>query len=713
MSVHQTTETWRGYNEKISSRHLDRLAVVYVRQSTMQQVLDHQASTQLQYGLVHRAVALGWSEKRVVVIDDDLGQSGTSVEGRQGFQRLVAEVGLDHVGLVLGMDMSRLARSSKDWHQLLEICGLFGTLIADLDGIYDPSHYNDRLLLGLKGTMSEAEIHVLKQRMYQGKLYKARRGELRFPVPIGYVRAPGGEVGFDPDEQVQHVVRLIFRKFDEIGTLHGVLRYLVKHDVAVGVRERAGTAKGTLVWRRPNRMTLQNVLKNPIYAGAYAYGRRQVDARHKQPGRPSTGRVTRAPQDYHVLLPDHVPAYITWAQYERNVACLAANRAHADAIGAVRQGASLLSGLMGCGKCGRRMQVRYGGAKNVPGYMCHRGAIDYGDDLCQYMPSEPIDAFVSQWVLKALEPAALTLSLEATARLEQERHALDQLWRQRVERAAYEAERAARHYRLVEPENRLVARQLAQDWEEKLTAQRQLQEDYQRFLHAQPQVLSPAERDAIQKLAHNIPALWHAPTTTMSERKEIVRQIIQRVRVAAEDQSEHLTITIEWIGGGTTTGVTTRPMSRLENLRDYPQLCERMRTLVADGYRTAQMTDALAQEGFRSPRRGEPFTQEAIRNLRRRLGLSSHGARCHPVLKLHEWGISALAGALAISPSTVYLWRKRGVVQSRWEPALKRWVVWADGAELDRLKAYSRQSVGAKNRQEWLDAQSSPAQGSL
>jgi hypothetical protein len=586
-------------------------------------------------------------------------------------------------------------------------------LIADLDGIYDPSHYNDRLLLGLKGTMSEAEIHILKQRMYQGKLHKARRGELRFPVPIGYVRAPGGEVGFDPDAQVQHVVRLIFRKFDEIGTLHGVLRYLVTHDVKVGVREREGAAKGTLVWRRPNRMTLQNVLKNPIYAGAYAYGRRQVDARHKQPGRPSTGRVTRAPQDYHVLLPAHVPAYITWAQYERNVARLAANRAHADAIGAVRQGAALLSGLMGCGKGGRRMQVRYGGAKNVPGYRCHRGASDYGDDLCQYMPSKPIDAFVSQWVLKALEPAALTLSLEATARVEQERHALDQLWRQRVERATYEAERAARHYRLVEPENRLVARQLAQDWEEKLTAQRQVQEDDQRFVHAQPQVLSHAERDAIQKLAQNIPALWHAPTTTMSERKEIVRQIIQCVRVAAEDQSERLSITIEWMGGGTTTGISTRPMSRMEHLRDYPQLCERLRTLVADGYRTAQITDALAQEGFRSPRRGEPFTQEAIRNLKRHLGLSSHGARCHPVVKFPEWGIPELAGALAISPSTVYLWRTRGLVQSRWDPALNRWVVWADGTELDRLKAYSRQSVGAKNRQEWLEAQSLPESSSL
>jgi DNA invertase Pin-like site-specific DNA recombinase len=320
MSLHHVTEEWCGYADKIGPRHLDRLAVVYVRQSTMQQVLDHQESTRLQYSLVRRAVAWGWSEARVLVIDEDLGQSGTSAEGRHGFQRLVAEVGLDHVGLVLGVEMSRLARSSKDWHQLLETCALFSTLIADVDGIYDPRLYNDRLLLGLKGTMSEAELHLLKQRMYHGKLNKARRGELSFPLPIGYVWDSAGAIGFDPDEQVQHVVRLIFRKFDELGTLHALLRYLVQQGIELGVRLREGPAKGTLEWRRPNRMTLQNLLKSPIYAGAYAYGRRQVDARKKQPGRPSTGRVTRPRQDYHVLLQEHVSAYITWEQYEQSPA---------------------------------------------------------------------------------------------------------------------------------------------------------------------------------------------------------------------------------------------------------------------------------------------------------------------------------------------------------------------------------------------------------
>lgn len=371
----------------------------------------------------------------------------------------MAEVGLDHVGLILGVEMSRLARSSKDWHQLLEMCAWFSPLIADLDGIYDPAPFNDRLLLGLKGTMSEAELHLLKQRLHQGKLHKARRGDLRFPLPMGYVRDATDEIRFDPDEQAQHVVDLMFRKFDESGTLNGLLRYLVKQGIEVGVRNRQGPAQGALEWRRPNRMTLQNVLKNPIYAGAYAYGRRQVDRRQKQPGRPSTGRVTRLQPDSHVLIPDHHPASITWDQYERNVSRLEANRAHAETPGAVRDGASLLAGRVTCGTWGRRMQVRYGGPANVHGYVCNRLATDYGDDFCGYLQGDSLDTFVSPWVLKALEPATLTLSLEATMRLEEERQEMDQLWQLRLERAAYEAERAARHYHLIEPENRLVARQ--------------------------------------------------------------------------------------------------------------------------------------------------------------------------------------------------------------------------------------------------------------
>jgi DNA invertase Pin-like site-specific DNA recombinase len=707
MSLHHGTEEGQWYTEKIGPRHWERLAVVYVRQSTMQQVLEHQESTRLQYGLVRRAIAWGWPEARVLVIDDDQGRSGTSAEGRHGFQRLVAEVGLDHVGLILGVEMSRLARSSKDWHQLLEICALFGTLIADLDGIYDPSQYNDRLLLGLKGTMSEAELHLLKQRMYQGILQKARRGALSFALPIGYVHNASGEVVYDPDEQVQHVVRLIFRKFDELGTLHALLRYLVQHDIQLGVRVREGPAKGILEWRRSNRMTLQNMLKHPMYAGAYTYGRRQVDARKKQPGRPSTGRVTRPRPAYHVLLKDHVPAYITWAQYEQHLARLAANRARAETIGAVRHGPSLLAGLLVCGQCGCRLQVRYGGSRMLHSYTCDRVATTYGGTYCQYLPGEPIDAFVSQWVLTALEPAALTLSLEATAHLEQERQALDQLWQQRLERAAYEAERAARHYRAIEPEHRLVARQLAKDWEEKLTAYRQLQEEYERFVQAQPQSLSGAEREAIAQLAHNIPALWHAATTTMAERKEIVRQIIHRVIVAGEGTSERLQITIEWVGRGVTAGIITRPISRIEHLSYYPLLCERIKTLAQAGYSTVQITACLAQEGFHSPKQAKPFSRQSVIELMRRLEVHQPHRRRRPALHEHEWWLSDLESELRIVNSTLHQWRKRGWLQARWHEQSKRWVAWADAAELQRLKQRSARPAGYESRQRWLDAQPS------
>lgn len=489
-------------SEKIGASHLQRLAVVYVRQSTTQQVLEHGESTRLQYGLADRARTLGWPEERILIIDDDLGKSASSAEGRERFARLVAEVGLDHVGIILGIEMSRLARSSKDWHQLLEICALFGTLICDLDGVYDPASYNDRLLLGLKGTMSEAELHILKQRLHQGKVNKARRGELTFPVPIGYVRRPSGEVVFDPDEEVQQVVHLIFEKFEELTTLNAVLRYLVRNGVKLGVRIHEREGKGELEWRRPGRTTLQSMLKNPIYAGAYAYGRRRVDPRKKKPGRPGTGIVTRPTpsKEWHVLLKDRLPAYISWERYEENVKRLAENRARSDAMGAPRAGASLLQGLLICGRCGHRMSVRYG-ERGRHLYLCNRLKTNYGGTECQYVAGPPLDEFVGEKVLEALEPASLDLSLEAAKHVEEEREELDRLWQKRMERAAYEAERSGRHYRLLEPENRLVARQLAKDWEEKLAAQQRLEEDHHRFRSERPKLLTESEREAIRRLS--------------------------------------------------------------------------------------------------------------------------------------------------------------------------------------------------------------------
>jgi DNA invertase Pin-like site-specific DNA recombinase len=331
---------WERLGSKVGDRHLARLAVVYVRQSTRRQVADHSESTRLQYGLVERAVALGWQTSRVLVIDEDLGKSGSSAAGRVGFGRLVTEITMGHVGLVLGIEMSRLARSGADWYQLLELCALSGALLADADGIYDPVDYNDRLLLGLKGTMSEAELHL-------PEAADAGRGELAIALPTGYVRRPSGEAALDPDEQAQAVVRLIFAKFAELGTLHAVLRWLVDHGVELGMRLRCGPDKGELVWRRPNRMTLQNILHSPVYAGIYAYGRRRVDPHRQLPGRPSTGRVVRDADQWLVAIPGALPAYVTVEAYHANLARLAANAARAETPGVVRAGSALLSGWRG------------------------------------------------------------------------------------------------------------------------------------------------------------------------------------------------------------------------------------------------------------------------------------------------------------------------------------------------------------------------------
>jgi DNA invertase Pin-like site-specific DNA recombinase len=698
---------WELRSEKIQSWHHDRLALVYVRQSTPQQVQDHQESTRLQYGLTGRAHDLGWAVERVVVIDDDLGKSGASADGRPGFQRLVTEVSLDHVGIILGVEMSRLARSGKDWHQLLELCALFRTLIADLDGVYDPAEYNDRLLLGLKGTMSEAELHILKQRMHQGRLNKARRGELAIPVPIGYVRRPSGEVTFDPDEQVQTVVRLILHQFEQLGTLNAVLRYLVQHEIQLGIRVRAGPGTGDLEWHRPNRMTLQNLLRNPIYAGAYAYGRRQVDPRRQRPGRPSSGRRVIDPDGWLVLLPDRLPAYITWEQYERNLARLRANQARADAIGAVRGGPALLAGLVVCGRCGHRMTVRYGGAATRHSYVCGRLLTDYGAELCQQVAGRSLDQCVSRQVLAALEPAALEFSLAAAAQIEQERAELDRLWQQRLERAAYEVARVERQYQAAEPENRLVVRQLERAWEEKLAAQQQLDEAYHRFTREQPRRLSPTEQATIRQVAADIPALWDAPTTTDADRKAIVRQIVERVTVAVHGASERMRVTITWAGGAETADEIVRPVARLEQLSYYPQLVERLHALAAEGLSMATIAQRLNAEGFRPPKRREHFGAQGVQDLFRRLGGTPAQARLprHAGLGEHEWWLADLARAVGMPPITLFNWIQRGWVTGRQEAQPpRRWILWADEAELEQLRERHRRPTSYYTRRQWVEA---------
>lgn len=683
---------------KIREYHWTRLAIVYVRQSSPQQVQDHRESTARQYALVDRAVALGWPADRVLVIDEDQGQSGQSVAGRPGFQRLLAEVGLDHVGMVLELEMSRLARSCKDWHHLLELCGVFHTLLADADGLYDPTDYNDRLLLGLKGMMSEAELHILKSRMLEGKRNKARRGDLLNHPPIGYVRGPDGDYQLDPDEQVQGVVRLIFDIFERQGSLHGLLRWLKARDVRMPVRPHFGPQRGQLEWRRPNRMTLQNMLHHPIYAGAYRWGHRKVDPRRQQPGRRSTGRTINAPEECEVLLKDRFPAYISWDRFAAIGKRLADNRAIAEAMGAPREGSSLLAGLLVCGRCDRHLMVCYGGSNNYLRYSCSRAVIDYGEPLCQSLSGKVLDDFVAEQVLKVLEPAALELSLAAEAELRGQRQRLENHWKQRLERAACEADRAGRQHAAVEPENRLVGRELERRWEEALRQQRQVEEDYERFCRQQPEELTAAQREAVLRLAHDVAHIWRAATTTPQDRQEILRLLLDRIHVNVEGKSEHVEVTLHWAGGFTSHHRLIRPVSRYEQLSNYRALCDRIDALRKQRCSSAEIARHLNAEGFHPPKRTALFNAGSVTRLmaaRGRQGPRPHAMTDPALLEEHESWLTDLSRQLEIPVATLHKWQRVGWIHSRKVPvAGGRWAVWADAEELARLRrlrSYRRQ----------------------
>jgi DNA invertase Pin-like site-specific DNA recombinase len=678
-----------GDSTKIQGQHRDRLAVVYVRQSTPQQLVRHQESTRLQYGLVERALAFGWAQQRVLVIDEDLGKSADQAHGRPGFQRLVAEVSLAHVGIVFGLDISRLARSSRDWHHLLEVCALFGTLIGDLDGVYDPMDYNDRLLLGLKGTMFEAEGHVLKQRLLAGKRAKAQRGELGMQVPMGYLRRPAGDVVKDPDAQAQAVIELVFDQFARQTTVGGVLRYLVQHGLTLPCRSASGLTKGDLEWRRPTRCTLTNMLRHPMYAGAYVYGRRPTDPRRKQPGRPATGKRVAPRQEWQVLRHDHYPAYLSWEQFERNQRQLAANCTAAQ--GAIRRGPSLLAGLVMCGRCGLRMSVVYTNNGTGLRYVCGQAKTHYEAPRCQSLVGPALETLVNTLVLQALEPAALEVSLQVAADVEAERQQLHQQWTYRLERARYEVERIVRQYNAVEPEHRLVARTLERQWEAALAAEETLTADYHRFLATQPVTLSATERNAIRQLASDIPALWRAPTTTQTERQAIIRLLVQRVVVTVQGESEHVAVRVDWVGGHSTEASLIRPVARLEQLSYYPQLQARVVALYTQGKDRTTIAQTLNAEGWRPAKRRATFTALMVGRLLARQGLRYLApARTLPVVHTaDEWTLQALAQTVGIPQETLYAWLRRGHLTARRDTSVSppRWIIRADATELARLRA--------------------------
>jgi DNA invertase Pin-like site-specific DNA recombinase len=671
------------------------MAIVYVRQSTQHQVLEHRESTARQYALADRAIALGWPAAAVEVIDEDQGRSGSSAEGRSGFQRLLAAVSSDRVGIILGLEMSRLARSCKDWHALLELCAIYRTLLADADGLYDPSQYNDRLLLGLKGTMSEAELHILKSRLQQGMWNKAERGEVLNHPPIGYVRTPAGDFVIDPDEQVQSVVRIVFDQFTRRGSVNGLLRWLAHHDVKLPVRPHFGMNRGELEWRRANRVTLLGMLRHPIYAGAYRWGHRELDPRKKVPGRPTTGRTFKAHDECRVLIRDRFPAYVTWDEFENNQQKLEENSSLSKLLSAPRHGPSVLAGLVVCGRCGRRMLVGYnntGGASKTKTlrYSCLRDAIDYGEEKCQSLSGAALESLVVERLLQVVSPASLELSLAAAEDIERERQQLDDHWQQRLARSCYEVEQARRQYAAVDPDHRLVARELERRWDEALRADDRLQADYARFQQDSPKQLSQHERAQIQALAEDLPALWRADSTTPEDRQTIARLLLEQVTVTVEGNTDRVDVELRWAGGFVSRHTLSRPVQTYEQLSNYDELITRIDTLRGEHKTLADIAAKLNAEGFHPPKRSRQFTPAILSRFLRergvRIGPLPRSVSDNGHLQADEWWLADLAAELAMPTATLHRWQRVGWVTSRKvTEAGGRWAIYADADELVRL----------------------------
>jgi DNA invertase Pin-like site-specific DNA recombinase len=600
---------------KIQPDHLERLSFIYVRQSSLAQVFQNTASTARQYDLVQRALDLGWPRERIVVIDQDQGQSGASATGRDGFQSLISEVGLGRAGAVLCLEASRLARSCSDWYRLIEICALADTLVVDEEGVYDPRQYNDRLLLGFKGTMSEAELHWLRNRLLGGKLQKAQKGQLRFRLPTGLVYDPAGQVSLDPDEQVQAAIRLVFDLFDELGSARAVVKHFTNHQLLFPTRSWGGVRDGELGWRPLNQSRVRHMLHNPAYAGVYVYGRTKMRT-HTLPGeaprvKGRTRQVKR--EDWPIVLHDAHPGYITWEQFLRNQQRLAdnCNLQPEERRGAAREGAALLQGIVLCGLCGRRMVVRYS-QPGIPCYLCNYARAHFGGKTCQFIRGDSVDAAVARIFLEAMQPAQLEVSLTALDQIKARAQQIDRQWQLRLERAHYEAALAQRRFCFVEPENRLVARSLERDWNEKLAEIERLESEYAALPKLTAYLASPEERQRILALAQDLPTVWHSATTNHAERKQLLRFLIKDVTLTKGETTIH--IGIRWQTEALTTLEIPRPQRVFDAKRTDPAVVNRVRELALT-HTDEQIAILLNQDKFTTGT-GLPFTRNRVRRFR-------------------------------------------------------------------------------------------------
>jgi len=619
---------------KIHSTHCERTAFVYVRQSTWLQVLENRESTERQYNLRERAIELGWPASSVEVIDEDQGRSGSTATFRTGFQRLAAEVGLGKVGIVLMLEASRLARNNSDWYRLIEICGISGTLIADETAVYNPREPNDRLLLGVKGTLSEAELFTLRTRLYEGRWNKARKGLLRFPLPVGYVLAADGGWVLEPDTQVRERLSYVFDSFRHFGVVRAVVRDLRRQGLELPTRRTTKEAYGSLTWKEPTLSTVVRILHNPAYAGAYVYGRSEYFSERRSPKTGKASAHVRNVAQWPVRITEHHPAYIGWEEFVKNQEQLRQNWGHDENRGVPREGRALLQGIVYCGVCGRKMSVQNRSVKESrsPSYVCVHGYQNGEERSCQCMTSRPIDTAVAEAFLTAVSPVNVRVATQVMDQIEQELVSQRRQRELQLEQARYEARLAQRQYDSVDPSNRLVAAELERRWNEKLERVTELGRAFAQAERDAEWKLTAEERAAITGLSRDLPAIWSAETTTHQERKQLLRMAIESVQVDGSSQAGQIEVQIRWRSGTITSLSVTRTARGECPLKTSEEAVSRIHKM-APRRTYAEIATALNRAGLRSAF-GRLFTSQHVGYICRRDGLA--GRKPRPSSKLHD-----------------------------------------------------------------------------
>lgn len=681
---------------KIQMIHKERLAHIYLRQSTTSQVLRHKESTERQYALQEKAIAFGWACEQIKILDGDLGKSGTQTLGRHDFNALVSDVSMGKVGAIFVLEASRLSRCSSDWNRLLELCALSATLIIDEDGIYDPSLFNDQLLLGLKGTMSQAELHLMMVRLYGGKVNKAKKGLLQFYLPIGYCYSPEGEIDFDPDIQIKASIDLLFETFNQTHSAYGVMSHFAKNKINFPTRPKNGKWKGKLIWGRLPHHRILYILQNPFYAGTYTFGRFKNIKILNDQGQIKNIQQKVPMEKWEVILKDHHPAYTNWQSYLNNQETLIKNQTRDSTYtlpSPVREGPMLLQGILICGKCGHRLSVRYKGSNGkYPTYECNmqvRKGINA--PMCISMRSSYVDKSIEERIIEVLTPEKIAIALRALEELEKRNRSFDKHWEIKIQRAEYDVNLAERRYEQVDPSNRLVALNLEKKWEDALARLISTQEDHQQYLKKQSTIITKKRKDELFELAKDIPQLWRQ-TKKMKDKKRILRLLIKDITVNKNKAKNEWILQVRWQGGAYETRRVAPPLKAAELRKNRPELVKKVRALVNKGKYDAQIAQILNEKNYTSATK-KTFTKAMISWIRK-----AYDIQLKPPRNKNEYYTKEVMEKFNLSRNVICYWVEKKYLKSRRLPSGHRMILIDPETEAQIKKRLTEKSKNMANK---------------